>query len=69
MLDLKEMGIMTELKIRNVDPAAICKVDDLAKRQGISRNELLKREIEHMMPSCIVLCIQSAISIYLILTI
>ena len=34
--------------IRNVDPVAIKKIDELAKRKGISRNEYLKKHIEQM---------------------
>lgn len=34
--------------IRKVDPVAIKKIDELAKRKGISRNEYLKNHIEQM---------------------
>lgn len=34
--------------IRKVDPVAIKKIDELAKRKGISRNEYLKKHIEQM---------------------
>lgn len=37
-----------EIKIRNVDMAAVKKIDQTAKRQGLSRNEYLKRQIEHL---------------------
>lgn len=34
--------------IRKVDPVAIKKIDELAKRKGISRNEYLKKHIEQI---------------------
>ena len=34
--------------IRKVDQVAIKKIDELAKRKGISRNEYLKKHIEQM---------------------
>lgn len=34
--------------IRKIDPVAIKKIDELAKRKGISRNEYLKKHIEQM---------------------
>lgn len=34
-----------DIKIRNVDPVAIKKIDELAKKKGISRNEYLKNQI------------------------
>ena len=34
--------------IRKVDPVAIKKIDELAKRKGISWNEYLKKHIEQM---------------------
>lgn len=36
-----------ELKIRGVDAAAVEKTDQIAKSQKLSRNEFLKRQIEH----------------------
>ncbi|MHC5534664.1 hypothetical protein [Priestia megaterium] len=35
-----------EIKIRNVDPVAIKKIDEIAKRKNISRQEFLKGQIE-----------------------
>ncbi|MGG3801193.1 hypothetical protein [Metabacillus fastidiosus] len=35
-----------EIKIRNVDPVAVKKIDELAKNKGISRQEFLKGQIE-----------------------
>lgn len=32
-----------DIKIRDVDAAAIAKIDELAKKKGLSRNEFLKR--------------------------
>ncbi|SFQ85791.1 hypothetical protein [Priestia endophytica] len=31
-----------EIKVRNVDPVAVKKIDELAKEKGISRQEFLK---------------------------
>ncbi len=33
------------ISIRDVDPVALAKVDELAKKKGISRNEYLKKQI------------------------
>ena len=35
-----------DIKVRDVDPVAIAKIDDLAKKKGISRNEYLKKQID-----------------------
>ena len=35
-----------ELKIRNVDPSAVKKIDELAKRSGVSRQVYLKETLE-----------------------
>ncbi|MCF2132092.1 hypothetical protein L1I79_37590 [Strepomyces sp. STD 3.1] len=35
-----------EIKVRNVDPVAVKKIDELAKEKGISRQEFLKIQIE-----------------------
>ncbi|MGM0924645.1 MAG: hypothetical protein ACQEWW_26255 [Bacillota bacterium] len=35
-----------EIKIRNVDPVAVKKIDEMAKRKSISRQEFLKAIIE-----------------------
>ena len=37
-----------DLKVRNVDPVAIKKIDELAKAKGISRNEYLKKYISQI---------------------
>ena len=35
-----------EIKIRNVDPVALKKIDEMAKRKSISRQEFLKSVVE-----------------------
>lgn len=35
-----------EIKVRNVDPIAVKKIDELAKEKGISRDRFLKGQIE-----------------------
>ncbi|MCM3169470.1 hypothetical protein [Peribacillus frigoritolerans] len=35
-----------EIKIRNVDPVALKKIDEMAKRKSISRQEFLKSAVE-----------------------
>jgi len=35
-----------DVKIRNVDPGVVMKIDELAKKRGLSRNEFLKRQLE-----------------------
>lgn len=35
-----------EIKIRNLEPATVKKIDELAKQKGISRQEYLKRHLE-----------------------
>lgn len=37
-----------EIKVRGVDPAAVKKIDELAKTKGISRNEFLKIYLENL---------------------
>ena len=37
-----------DIKVRNVDPVAIKKIDELAKEKGISRNEYLKKYISQI---------------------
>ena len=37
-----------DIKVRNVDPVAIKKIDELAKAKGISRNEYLKKYISQI---------------------
>lgn len=37
-----------DVKVRGVDAAAVAKIDQIAKSQNISRNEFLKRQIEHI---------------------
>jgi hypothetical protein len=39
------MNVM-EIKVRNVDPVAGKKIDELAKEKGISRQEFLKKQSE-----------------------
>jgi hypothetical protein len=35
-----------EIKIRNLEPATVQKIDELAREKGISRQEYLKRHLE-----------------------
>lgn len=35
-----------EIKIRNLEPATVKKIDELAKQKGISRQEYLKNHLE-----------------------
>ena len=37
-----------EVRIRNVDAAAIAKIDELAAKRGMSRNAYLKQYIENL---------------------
>ena len=37
-----------DIKVRNIDPVAIKKIDELAKAKGISRNEYLKKYISQI---------------------
>lgn len=37
-----------DIKVRNVDPVAIKKIDELAKAKGISGNEYLKKYISQI---------------------
>lgn len=41
-------GKRMNISIRDVDPVAIKKIDELAKKKGISRNEYLKIYIQQM---------------------
>lgn len=38
-----ENGDRMEIKIRNVDPVVVTKLDELARKQHLSRNEYLKK--------------------------
>ncbi|MBE5102187.1 hypothetical protein [Priestia aryabhattai] len=38
-----------EIKIRNVDPIAVKKIDELAKKKKLSRQEFLKGQLETLM--------------------
>ena len=35
-----------EIKIRNVEPYAVQKIDELARKQNVSRNGFLKKQLE-----------------------
>ena len=35
-----------EIKIRNVEPYAVQKIDELARKQNVSRNSYLKKQLE-----------------------
>ncbi len=37
-----------ELKIRNVDAGAVARIDEVAKKKGMSRNQYLKVYIENL---------------------
>lgn len=37
-----------EIRIRNVDAGAIAKIDELAEKKGLSRNQYLKNQIESL---------------------
>ncbi|MEH7567903.1 hypothetical protein [Priestia megaterium] len=37
-----------EIKVRNVDPIAVKKIDEMAKRKNISRQEFLKGQLERL---------------------
>ncbi|MGN0173639.1 MAG: ribbon-helix-helix protein, CopG family [Acutalibacteraceae bacterium] len=37
-----------EIKIRNVDAAAVAKIDELARKKGQSRNEYLRQHLERL---------------------
>lgn len=39
-------GGMMEIKIRNVEPYAVQKIDELARKQNVSRNSYLKKQLE-----------------------
>lgn len=45
-LCLMKGGKEMEVKIRNVEPTAVKKIDELARKKGLSRNEYLKNVIE-----------------------
>ena len=36
-------GIMAEIKIRNLDPVILQKIDEMAKKKNLSREEYLRR--------------------------
>lgn len=36
-------GIMAEIKIRNLDPVILKKIDEMAKKKNLSREEYLRR--------------------------
>ena len=40
--------IFINISVRDIDPVAIAKIDELAKKKGISRNEYLKNQISKM---------------------
>ena len=42
-MKLWENGDRMEIKIRNVDPVVVTKLDELARKQHLSRNEYLKK--------------------------
>lgn len=42
---------MTDLLIRNIDEEAVRRIDSNAERQGLSRNEYLRRELSALAQS------------------
>ncbi len=43
---LKKGAEIVHLKIRDIDPVAVKKIDEIAKRKGLSRQKFLKAQIE-----------------------
>lgn len=37
-----------DIKVRNVDVVAVKKIDEMAKEEGVSRNEFLREQIEEI---------------------
>ena len=44
--ELRKGAEIVNLKIRDIDPVALKKIDEMAKRKGISRQKFLKAQIE-----------------------
>ncbi|MBG9582341.1 hypothetical protein ABE42_24735 [Bacillus thuringiensis] len=44
--NLQKGAKIVNLKIRDVDPVALKKIDEMAKKKGISRQKFLKAQIE-----------------------
>ena len=42
-MKFRKNGTRMEIKIRNVDPVVVTKLDELARKQHLSRNEYLKK--------------------------
>ena len=42
------MSKIGEIRIRNVDAGAVAKIDELAEKKGLSRNQYLKAQIESL---------------------
>jgi hypothetical protein len=42
-MKFRKNGDRMEIKIRNVDPVVVTKLDELARKQHLSRNEYLKK--------------------------
>ena len=42
-MKFRKNGNRMEIKIRNVDPVVVTKLDELARKQHLSRNEYLKK--------------------------
>lgn len=43
---LQKGAEIVNLKIRDIDPVALKKIDEIAKRKGVSRQKFLKAQIE-----------------------
>lgn len=54
---------MAEIKIRNLDEGVIKKIDKLAEKKGISRNEYLKAQMELLVLAPVILEQQDKYSI------
>ena len=54
---------MAEIKIRNLDEGVIKKIDNLAEKKGISRNEYLKTQMELLVLAPVILEQQDKYSI------
>ena len=44
--ELQKGAEIVNLKIRDIDPVALKKIDEIAKRKGVSRQKFLKAQIE-----------------------
>lgn len=47
-MNVKPNGKIDEIRIRNVDAGSVARIDQLAKKKGVSRNEYLRKYIENL---------------------